>query len=305
MKLAGSSACGACGVGRIAPEAGARNCTDCPVGRAQGAAGQSSCAACLAGFYAASPGSSSCAYCPGDYASDEGARNCSYCAANFFYNDGGACTPCPTGTVCADGDAAKLRNLHLLEGYWRISAASLDVLACPSGAVACVGGSGAEGQGGNGYCAEGHFGPLCQVCRDLYYYNPDSERCVECAKVEANAWLLWSTSPTLVTFTVLFIVLVAAFVYVAFLATSLREVNKRVEKGTKFHKVSGGVGLLVLHMSSYLKGSQVKFKVLASFVQIASQIGFNCSISFPSVFEAVMVPLRVFNLQFLPALGLQ
>jgi hypothetical protein len=54
-----------------------------------------------------------------------------------------------------------------------------------------------------------------------------------------------------------------------------------------------------------IKKKQDKFKAFVAFCQIAVSIPFNCVIEFPSPFEKILRGLEIFNLNVIPALGLQ
>ena len=84
------------------------------------------------------------------------------------------CEKCPAGTTCPTDAASSLEELTLQKGFWRISAASAIIYACPM-AGACAGGTNFTG-GGADYCAAGHRGFLCDV--GLSENEPD--RIIDC-----------------------------------------------------------------------------------------------------------------------------
>jgi len=128
--------------------------------------------------------------------------------------------------------------------------------------------------------------------------------CVECAKVEDGPVQLWLTSPTLIVFTVLFVFFVAVFMFIACSGSTTKTARKK--KLVKLQKFGeGSRGAFSSEMFKMLKSSKVRFKTFASFGQITVNVGFNTGIVFPNLYEAFLRPFAVFNLQFLPALGLQ
>ena len=81
--------------------------------------------------------------------------------------------------------------------------------------------------------------------------------------------------------------------------TNARPSKRLVVTETTVVASSNGVALV-----KFVKDNQVKFKVLAAFGQIASNVGFNFQISFPTLVENSLTSLGILNLDFLPALGL-
>jgi hypothetical protein len=81
-----------------------------------------------------------------------------------------SCVECPEGTDCTRPGVAAL-TLPLEAGHWRSSESSMEVLQCGE-AEACTG-------NGTDACAEGHRGPLCELCDDGW--AKAGGVCVECA----------------------------------------------------------------------------------------------------------------------------
>ena len=157
----GKDSCDACSAGKAAGSTGATLCDGCPAGKAQGATGQFECVPCTAGTYAKNSSSAICEDCPGDGYSDPGATTCTLCNKLFYYSLDGQCVRCPEGTDCPTDGGSTIEMLTLKEGFWRISSSSSDFLQCPMPG-ACIGGTAFTNKG-NGYCNEGHGGPLCAV----------------------------------------------------------------------------------------------------------------------------------------------
>jgi hypothetical protein len=67
------------------------------------------------------------------------------------------CVECPEGAECA-APGVNVLTLPLEAGYWRASNESMEVLQCGE-VEACTG-------NGTSTCAEGHRGPLCELCAE-------------------------------------------------------------------------------------------------------------------------------------------
>ena len=67
----------------------------------------------------------------------------------------------PDGAYCSELNTT-LATVDVRSSYWRLSAASDTVYTCAQPS-SCVGGKSA-GERGEGYCAPGHQGALCEVC---------------------------------------------------------------------------------------------------------------------------------------------
>jgi len=78
------------------------------------------------------------------------------CPTGFVLFESG-CVECPEGTECA-APGVNVLTLPLEAGYWRASNESMEVLQCGE-VEACTG-------NGTSTCAEGHRGPLCELCEE-------------------------------------------------------------------------------------------------------------------------------------------
>ena len=192
---AGSIVCAPCVAGTFST-GGAAACGDCDAGTTSGAMARA-CSRCEAGKYTAEAGEAACSDCAGNFYSRPGASACELCLGGFYYSLAGNCELCPSGAVCdADGNATQ-RRLLLERNMWRISNVSVEVHDCPL-RRACVGGDGAGAtEGGRGYCGEGFTGPLCAVCDDKFYLNPDERTCTSCSAFKSPGAVI-ASSPTLV-----------------------------------------------------------------------------------------------------------
>ena len=131
------------------------------------------CTACEAPTTSTGTGLS-CDLCEGEYyavaASD----------ANASASAPATCVTCPDGAYCSELNTT-LATIDVRSSYWRLSAASDTVYTCAQPS-SCDGGKSA-GERGEGYCAPGHKGALCEVCTakqgDEYYSKKDG-RCIDC-----------------------------------------------------------------------------------------------------------------------------
>ena len=102
------------------------------------------------------------------------------------------CTPCPLNTDDCFGD-----KMMVTPGYWRLSPDTIDMLPCPYGDNACIGGD-IDGNASsevttittqrmlqqatifNSGCAVGYEGVLCATCSDGYYLSSAARQCFSC-----------------------------------------------------------------------------------------------------------------------------
>ena len=333
----GSTQCVACDAGSYAPASAAVNCTLCPLGHAQGATGQDHCTACSPGTYSEEAGTTSCADCPGNAFSAKEASACTRCLKNYFYDD--SCLPCPDGTQCDVDGNSTLADLVLLPGWWRISESTDEIRRCPHGSLACRGGLLFQ----DGYCKEGHQGVLCAVCINEFYFSPGDSKCLSCEDLPGLG-ALWLESPPLIAFSFLFVVFLGFVVKVACASdlsemNKRMQQGKQVEKHVE--RITGLLGF-ARELMVHVKGGKVKLKALTSFFQIAQNVSvcgfprehlfvyrkiflvfclpdncwhsyyalfrvcvqFNCSVSFPDVFNVILAPLNILNLNIVPSLAL-
>ena len=98
----------------------------------------------------------------------------------------------PNGADILTHGPTSLAEVRIKPNYWRLGENSTTLSRCldsADGSGPCVGGnrSGDEdkykpGYTGNGYCKEGHTGPLCQVCdtSNFYFDKVETMECVQC-----------------------------------------------------------------------------------------------------------------------------
>lgn len=167
---------------------GSSSCKACPKGKHQGATGQSHCTACVAGYFSSALGASSCLKCSSEYGSEytslEGSSACGLCVSDYYMNEAtGECEDCPSHGVHCDDDGATLGALEVKAHWYRFTANSSEVYACPYSKNCEGGNSTAQGD----QCRAGSKGPLCAVCKSDYYLDSYANTCVQCALV-TNSW---------------------------------------------------------------------------------------------------------------------
>uniref|UniRef100_A0A7S4F8J4 Uncharacterized protein n=1 Tax=Chrysotila carterae TaxID=13221 RepID=A0A7S4F8J4_CHRCT len=174
---AGSSACGECDAGSVAPETGLSKCAQCGAGQYQPLRGMTECRVCATGT-SSSIGNAACSICDSGF------------YKNFSFDSGDACTDCSFVNGIACPRNSTLDNLRIRQGYWRHSEQTRVVYDCRNGEngwTPCAGGRDA-GVEGDGYCAPGYEGPVCEVCsKTNSYFKESSARCVDCGDAIRNA----------------------------------------------------------------------------------------------------------------------
>ena len=98
------------------------------------------------------------------------------------------CRNCLPGADCSYKPNVSLAHVQLAKGRWRLSPTSRSISECLHNTEdpptsPCVGGN-ASGVDGSGYCVEGHYGPLCQLCdpngTTAQFFDTSLARCRDC-----------------------------------------------------------------------------------------------------------------------------
>ena len=188
---------------------GPDGCSECPVGFycEVGATEPIPCPEGKEGTALRLTSEASCTTCKADTTSLPG-KLCNYCKEDFYQRDT-RCKPCllelgdgancsettPNGADILTHGPTSLAEVRIKPNYWRLGENSTTLSRClesADGSGPCVGGnrSGDEdkykpGYTGNGYCKEGHTGPLCQVCdtSELYFDGVEAMECVQCPTI--------------------------------------------------------------------------------------------------------------------------
>ena len=167
-------------------------CMDCPLGSWCGR-GSDSPQPCPDGTFGTQERLSAaefCTACEAPTTSTGTGLSCDLCAGEYYAvvaSDANAsasapvtCVICPDGAYCSELNTT-LATVDVRSSYWRLSAASDTVYTCAQPS-SCVGGKSA-GERGEGYCAPGHQGALCEVCTTKQgeeYYSKKDGRCIDC-----------------------------------------------------------------------------------------------------------------------------
>ena len=262
----------ACPTGTFNPDQGSKelsSCRRCPAGTTQqapGANSSSSCAACPARTYSSDP-ASPCTPCPYPLASDRGSDTCGMCLEGYYLKDTSAdpsdifatptkhCRPCPPHADCSAFNTT-LESLGVPSGFWRASLLTAQLYSCDDSDT-CDGGTSRahaarrlqsnDSSAPTGhYCAEGHAGPLCELCvEDDHYFSNDKRRCVACPSASSRLGILSA---------------VVAGAALLFLAIHLTIIRTRV-RSRNIHRlcaILAGMGL------------QAKSKITISFFQVCA-----------------------------------
>jgi hypothetical protein len=170
------------------------------------------------------------------------------------------CIKCPTGLHC-DAMNQDLTMAVVDPGLYRTSAQSTTVVTCPQES-ACVGGIDAS----DSLCAEGHEGPMCQVCQDTYVWDGDA--CVVCdSGKEASVYA---------TFAVALVMFAGS---AGFILRGIQQQNKKMsreEKRVLRHKQRV--------WSKVANGVQTKYKTLVRFLSVFSRVAVLYPYTMPETF---------------------
>ena len=200
---------GYCAAGAASPS----SCPDGTYGHITGLRGSNECAPCNVGgycvsgnFFPCSTGyfnpsrsasdSARCLSCEGHFGAahlvtkELGAWSSAQCVCAVSYYDkasGGEqrkCTRCDANNMHCMHKGLSLGTVPLPQARWRHTNRTSTIYECDTvgNSTACLGG---EWNGtGDGYCADGHKGPLCKWCTSsTQYYEAKSARCIECMHV--------------------------------------------------------------------------------------------------------------------------
>ena len=164
-----------------------------------------------------------CTPCVAPTSSMAGSDSCLECQENFYlvpspelgWSPRQRCLPCPSGASCVraplhyevdgflDDDAFfNADDIRLKWSRWRLSPHSPVISQCKTSAdmssTPCIGGSSA-GHDGQGYCAVGHYGPLCELCNQTTvaggkarFFSEDAAHCIDCPVLKEQAIYLAS-----------------------------------------------------------------------------------------------------------------
>ena len=171
----------------------------CPVGTSS-AEGTGVCLDCKPGTYAANQGQGECSRCPHPVTSKHGSASCSICLEGYYLQDSTAdpadifrypaehCRRCTPNADCSM-PSTTLESLGVDRGFWRATIATARLYTCDESDT-CIGSTSetpagralaSSGEKRGAYCADGHTGPLCQVCTENgRYFSLADRHCVDC-----------------------------------------------------------------------------------------------------------------------------
>ena len=267
-----------CTPGGIASIAGMSACELCSTGHY--ATSSTTCEECKAGTYAAREGLSQCFPCPHPLGSASGSTTCAICKNGYYLQNSSAsaeeiflsptdyCKPCPLKAEC-DAPNTTLESIGVPRGHWRASNLSVEIHGCVA-SDHCSGSSrverstrqsgysapsgGAAGQG----CDAGHTGPLCAWCvSESHYFDRAKRGCAICP----------SASERLGIFAGAIVAAIGA-------ALLLRLALTRIKACGRCNDLVRCVDVLMRRFDVLVSrvGIQPKFKIVASFFQIAATI---------------------------------
>ena len=205
------------------------------------------------------------------------------CQSGFYAIPGGGCEPCPEGAIC-EGQAVEL--LELKPGYWRASAATLNIHRCEQfrGEELCVGGHSGPpsrnltagrapavtpGPGEGRLCRDGHDGNLCTACADGY--GKRRGLCRRCSSTRVEGYLYVAVGGSLV--------FVGIFLLVA---QHLRRVDngKEVGKQRRVQKLVetpiGAASMLPFWGQQLQHGSETNGGRTGQFISVPSGMAIDC-----------------------------
>ena len=161
--------------------------------------------------------------------------------------------------------------LKLERGYWRTGKDSLNVLPCLS-KEHCLGGT---DQGD--YCAEGHGGPLCAICKDGFSAVGTGEN-LACYKCDGSATAS---------------VALGVSVILLLFALGLRFLFKKDEMDSRFKRVSE-------KLENKIGKAEPVVKIIFAYFQVVGSLGLIFGIQFPPIYSTVISFLSgVFSLDFI------
>ncbi|GMI40345.1 hypothetical protein TrCOL_g12999 [Triparma columacea] len=191
----------------------------------------------------------------------------------------GQCLPCPEGTNC-DKAGITMGSLPLLEGYWRSGTNTANVVQCYTESACAQSDEAQQNTTArnatfltDSQCAEGHIGPICNVCKPKWVKSPTGE-CFECKPTST------STSAGLSI-----VLLVGLPLLLFFLVKRKRAKNKQEQERASTLSVSEQFNEIRNAKKGRIKSLRTKVKILTSFYQVVTQMEGVLGVRFPPVFE--------------------
>ncbi|GMI01202.1 hypothetical protein TrST_g6997 [Triparma strigata] len=285
-----NSECLACRAGKYA-NADKTNCISCPAGKFSGIA-SSECAVCETGKYAEGEGNVECRFCDdwdvikGSVTLSNGTKSSEgcICPAGEFRDDATySCEKVVEGVKMYVA-GMNVTTLDLEPGYWRTKSSSRVVTKCMS-TEHCLGGSNASKQ-----CKTGHQGPLCGVCSPGYASvgSGSSLKCVTCSGGDAKQ--------TISVYSVLLFLCLVACIAMSKFASEKSEERKELKRAGSSREALDKVDKVAEKIENF----QPYAKILTSYLQIVTGLGFALDLAFPPLITNLFDFFGfIFNLDFL------
>ncbi|GMI01196.1 hypothetical protein TrST_g6997 [Triparma strigata] len=264
----GSGYCSSCSSGKYFDEP-QNVCISCPSGMftATGAIGIWQCATCQVGFYSSSPGSSTCFTCnPGKYTNAEQTE----------------CLSCPAGKVA--GVASSSCSV-CEEGKYASGEANSECLACRAGKYAnadktnCIS------------CPAGKFSGIASSECAVWYASVGSGsslKCVTCSGGDAKQ--------TISVYSVLLFLCLVACIAMSKFASEKSEERKELKRAGSSREALDKVDKVAEKIENF----QPYAKILTSYLQIVTGLGFALDLAFPPLITNLFDFFGfIFNLDFL------
>ncbi|KAG5177756.1 hypothetical protein JKP88DRAFT_264944 [Tribonema minus] len=191
--------------------------------------------------------------------------DCRSCCQKGNYMGADQCVTCDTEVLDCQVPGVTIKTLPLRKGWWRgnLTLAQADILPCWN-ADACIGGAPSDS---NGYCADGHEGPYCAVCKKGYT-SFIGRQCYPCTSARPVAYSILAV-----------LVLVLLLVLVAILASGASALDSRSEVGLTSARevpanesIMGMVGAVFIRILRALRIPVVVLQLLAQYAAITGII---------------------------------
>jgi hypothetical protein len=198
-----------------------------------------------------------------------------------------ACIPCPEGMIC--GFQQDHTTADLVEGFYRTTPSSLNVVKCPDPSTQCVG----NARAGKDLCATGYEGPFCMVCvLGEKRYVKSGKECVLCDGSSKTTMYVVLVGAVLILIGVILIINKRLRLVLIFLVGARRP--KKDQERRTFP--------LVERLEVFGGKAQTKYKILVSFGQILTKVAVNYPMQLPSLFTSFWkyFTLFQFDLSLLP-----
>ncbi|GMH83062.1 hypothetical protein TrST_g8014 [Triparma strigata] len=263
------------------------------------------CVSCAAGFYKSSTSLDACINCnkfaiKGAVQSSQPASlplSCICSRGDFrvleppFANSTqiGQCKPCPEGTRCQEvGAGVTIEDLPLQQGFWRSGLNSSNVVKCYIKEACSQSPSSKTGNSTNpidDQCADGHTGPVCNVCIPDYAMSVLG-KCETCNN--DNFYIPTESSIFMAVLAAILIATIIVYFKRKRGRDRLQQFRKRKHRSKASSSTISSANTLVAAQTNkdhWFYRARTKAKILLSFSQILTSFEGVLEIRFPTVFE--------------------